>query len=64
MHLSMAIRHVSLGQTFADKWRGTMNQLKTVVLLSLLGGLFIVIGAMIGGRRNGALLALGFACFS
>jgi len=37
-----------------------MNQLKTVVLLGLLGGLFILIGAMIGGK-NGALLALGFA---
>ena len=37
-----------------------MNQFKTVILLGLLGGLFIVIGAMIGGK-NGALLALGFA---
>lgn len=37
-----------------------MNQFKTVVLLGLLGGLFIVIGAMIGGK-NGALLALGLA---
>ncbi len=37
-----------------------MNQVKTVLLLGLLSGLLVVIGASIGGK-NGALLALGIA---
>jgi heat shock protein HtpX len=37
-----------------------MNQFKTVILLGLLGGLFVVAGGMIGGK-NGALIALAFA---
>ena len=36
------------------------NNIKTVVLLGLLGGLFVALGWLLGGQ-TGALLALGFA---
>lgn len=37
-----------------------MNGIKTVALLALLGGIFVAVGWLLGGRQ-GALLALGFA---
>ena len=36
------------------------NNLKTVALLGLLGGIFVAVGWLFGGSQ-GALLALGFA---
>jgi heat shock protein HtpX len=37
-----------------------INRMKTWILIAAMGGLFVLIGAVLGGR-NGAIVALGFA---